>query len=101
MFIDYYQDIDGGIIMFENYDHMTPEDYHELCMIAHWDIDQGESVQQGPTGPGYNNFLSWNDWDIVNIYNHVVDDYGQPLTPMDIIEINSSIQEPVDEIVFI
>jgi hypothetical protein len=97
MFIDYYQDIDGGLIMFENYDHMTPEDYQELSMIAHWDIDQGQSVEQGPVGPGDNNFLHWIDWNILNIYNQVVDEYQQPLTSTNTIRINSSNQEHVDD----
>ena len=78
---DFFTSETGGLIGFENHDHMTGDEYHEYYNEAHWDIDQGEEVFQGPTGPGSDNFLHWPQWTILSISTNVVDIYCQDIAP--------------------
>ena len=76
MFIDLFQSTDGGLMMFENFDHMTGDEYVDYSMEAHWDVDQGDTLNQGPVGPDGTHWMYWSQYTIVNIYDTVVDEWG-------------------------
>ena len=78
---DFYTSDDGGVIGFENHDHMSEDESFDYNMSAHWDVDQGEYIQQGPTGPGYDNYLWWTQCTILSISSTIVDEMCNPIAP--------------------
>ena len=81
MNVDYCQSDCGGLMMFENHDHMIGDEYSLYSNEAHWDVDEGEEIFQGPTGPGLDNYLHWTQWTILSISPDIVDIYGQLIAP--------------------
>ena len=77
----YAMNIFGGIIAFEDNSHMSPDEYLDYCLEAHWDTDQGFDLEQGPTGPGLSNYLHWSQYTITSISTDIVDEWNQSITP--------------------
>lgn len=77
MFVKYYQSPDGGLVMFEDYSHLSDQEAYEYSQEAHWDIDEGDYVSQGPKVPDddYGD-LYWYRWDLVSISPITMDCYG-------------------------